>query len=180
MTNRNFDEWLSKFRPSISSYDYYIDFEKVLAWVGKTAGTAATGAVIGSLLGPLGTFVGAGIGAAVGGIVSTATANDGKSYARKEVSEAIAKAKGMTKNDIDRSLIPVYNDINNQNQMLKKAIKSELDNIDDADIDDVSAEFNAAFDEGDNKSDHKKKGLFGFKSKKHMALSLILKMRKNI
>ncbi len=30
MTNRNFDEWLSKFRPSISSYDYYIDFEKVI------------------------------------------------------------------------------------------------------------------------------------------------------
>ena len=30
MTNRNFDEWLSKFRPSISSYDYYIDFEKVV------------------------------------------------------------------------------------------------------------------------------------------------------
>ena len=30
MTNRDFDEWLSKFRPSISSYDYYIDFEKVI------------------------------------------------------------------------------------------------------------------------------------------------------
>ena len=30
MTNRNFDEWLSKFRPSISSYDYYIDFDKVV------------------------------------------------------------------------------------------------------------------------------------------------------
>ena len=30
MTNRNFDEWLSKFRPSRSSYDYYIDFEKVV------------------------------------------------------------------------------------------------------------------------------------------------------
>ena len=30
MTNRNFDEWLSKFRASISSYDYYIDFEKVI------------------------------------------------------------------------------------------------------------------------------------------------------
>ena len=30
MTNRNFDEWLSRFRPSISSYDYYIDFEKVV------------------------------------------------------------------------------------------------------------------------------------------------------
>ena len=27
---RNFDEWLSKFRPSISGYDYYIDFEKVI------------------------------------------------------------------------------------------------------------------------------------------------------
>ena len=25
MTNRNFDEWLNKFQPSISSYDYYID-----------------------------------------------------------------------------------------------------------------------------------------------------------
>ena len=30
MTKRDFDEWLSKFRPSISSYDYYIDFEKVV------------------------------------------------------------------------------------------------------------------------------------------------------
>ena len=30
MASRNFDEWLSKFRPSISSYDYYIDFEKVV------------------------------------------------------------------------------------------------------------------------------------------------------
>jgi len=27
---RDFDEWLSKFRPSISSYNYYIDFEKVI------------------------------------------------------------------------------------------------------------------------------------------------------
>lgn len=30
MANRDFDEWLSKFRTSISSYDYYIDFEKVV------------------------------------------------------------------------------------------------------------------------------------------------------
>lgn len=29
MTNRNFDEWLSKFRSSIASYKYYIDFDKV-------------------------------------------------------------------------------------------------------------------------------------------------------
>lgn len=27
---RNFDEWLSKFRQSISGYDYYIDFDKVI------------------------------------------------------------------------------------------------------------------------------------------------------
>ncbi len=27
---RNFDEWLSKFRASISGYDYYIDFDKVV------------------------------------------------------------------------------------------------------------------------------------------------------
>lgn len=27
---RDFDKWLSKFRPSISSYDYYIDFKKVV------------------------------------------------------------------------------------------------------------------------------------------------------
>lgn len=30
MTSRNFEEWLSKFRASISSYDYYIDFKKVV------------------------------------------------------------------------------------------------------------------------------------------------------
>ena len=30
MANRNFDEWLSKFRMSISSCDYYVDFEKVV------------------------------------------------------------------------------------------------------------------------------------------------------
>ncbi len=26
---RNFDEWLSKFKSSISTYDYYVDFEKI-------------------------------------------------------------------------------------------------------------------------------------------------------
>lgn len=30
MLKRDFDEWLSKFRSSISSYDYYIDFDKVV------------------------------------------------------------------------------------------------------------------------------------------------------
>lgn len=30
MTDRNFEKWLEKFRASISSYDYYIDFEKVV------------------------------------------------------------------------------------------------------------------------------------------------------
>ncbi|MEA4967855.1 MAG: DpnII family type II restriction endonuclease, partial [Bacteroidaceae bacterium] len=30
MGNRNFNEWLSKFRLSISGYDYYVDFNKVV------------------------------------------------------------------------------------------------------------------------------------------------------
>lgn len=30
MKSRNFDDWLAKFRASISTYDYYIDFNKVL------------------------------------------------------------------------------------------------------------------------------------------------------
>ena len=30
MKNRDFDAWLEKFRPSISGYNYYIDFEKVV------------------------------------------------------------------------------------------------------------------------------------------------------
>ena len=30
MTNRDFEGWLGKFRASISGYDYYIDFEKVI------------------------------------------------------------------------------------------------------------------------------------------------------
>lgn len=30
MIDRNFEKWLEKFRASISSYDYYIDFEKVV------------------------------------------------------------------------------------------------------------------------------------------------------
>ena len=29
MANRDFDEWLSQFRPSIATFDYYVDFEKV-------------------------------------------------------------------------------------------------------------------------------------------------------
>ena len=30
MKNRDFDAWLEKFRPSISGYNYYIDFEKII------------------------------------------------------------------------------------------------------------------------------------------------------
>lgn len=32
---RNFNEWLSKFRLSISGYDYYVDFNKVVDNVEK-------------------------------------------------------------------------------------------------------------------------------------------------
>lgn len=35
MSYRNFDEWLSKFRISISGYGYYIDFDKVVSNVDK-------------------------------------------------------------------------------------------------------------------------------------------------
>jgi len=35
MSNRDFDEWLSKFRNSISGYGYYIDFNKVVRNVNK-------------------------------------------------------------------------------------------------------------------------------------------------
>ena len=35
MNNRDFDEWLGKFKQSISTYDYYIDFEKVIKNVDK-------------------------------------------------------------------------------------------------------------------------------------------------
>lgn len=35
MKTRNFDSWLSKFKSSISSYDYYIDFNKVIRNVDK-------------------------------------------------------------------------------------------------------------------------------------------------
>ncbi len=35
MINRSFDEWLGKFRLSISGYDYYIDFNKVINNVEK-------------------------------------------------------------------------------------------------------------------------------------------------
>lgn len=30
MLNRNFDEWIAKFRTSISTYDYYVNFDKVI------------------------------------------------------------------------------------------------------------------------------------------------------
>lgn len=35
MAHRDFNEWLSKFRASISSYDYYINFKKVISNVEK-------------------------------------------------------------------------------------------------------------------------------------------------
>ena len=35
MKTRNFDEWLAKFRASISTYDYYIDFDKVVRNVNR-------------------------------------------------------------------------------------------------------------------------------------------------
>ena len=46
MANRDFDEWLSKFRPSISTYDYYVDFEKVYRNVAEVKATIREGMVL--------------------------------------------------------------------------------------------------------------------------------------
>ena len=35
MMNRNFNDWLSKFKASISDYTYYVDFEKIYKNVDK-------------------------------------------------------------------------------------------------------------------------------------------------
>lgn len=35
MSERNFEEWLNKFRPSISGYNYYVNFDKVVKNVDK-------------------------------------------------------------------------------------------------------------------------------------------------
>ena len=35
MVERNFEEWLGKFRASIASYEYYVDFKKVYSNVDK-------------------------------------------------------------------------------------------------------------------------------------------------
>lgn len=35
MMNRNFNDWLSKFKASISNYSYYVDFNKIYGNVDK-------------------------------------------------------------------------------------------------------------------------------------------------
>ena len=34
MMNRNFNDWLSKFKASISNYSYYVDFNKIYGRTG--------------------------------------------------------------------------------------------------------------------------------------------------
>ena len=35
MTKRNFDNWISEFKSSISNYSYYVDFDKIYQNVDK-------------------------------------------------------------------------------------------------------------------------------------------------
>ncbi len=111
-----------------------LEFEKFIDGVGKIAGTVATGAGVGSLFGPAGTLIGAGIGALAGTIGSLITADDGKATARKSVSEAISNAKNITFSSTDKALQPIYKDITNQNNKLKNAINTELENIENLSV----------------------------------------------
>ena len=127
-----------------------VDFNDVLEWTTKTAGTAAAGAVLGSMLGSVipgaGTLVGAGIGAVVGGIAHACTGDGGKADARKSVSDAITKATQQANNNINSMLRPVIKDINDQKRQLSNSIKEEVSNIEELQdtldsFDDEIAEF---------------------------------------
>lgn len=127
-----------------------VDFNDVLEWTAKTAGTAAAGAALGSMLGSVipgaGTLVGAGIGAVVGGIAHACTGDGGKADARKSVSDAITKATQQANNNINSMLRPVIKDINDQKRQLSNSIKEELSNIEELQdtldsFDDEIAEF---------------------------------------
>lgn len=127
-----------------------VDFNDVLEWTAKTAGTAAAGAALGSVLGSVipgaGTLVGAGIGAVVGGIAHACTGDGGKADARKSVSDAITKATQQANNNINSMLRPVIKDINDQKRQLSNSIKEELSNIEELQdtldsFDDEIAEF---------------------------------------
>ena len=127
-----------------------VDFNDVLEWTPKTAGTATAGAFLGSMLGSVipvaGTLVGAGIGAVVGGIAHACTGDGGKADARKSVSDAITKATQQANNNINSMLRPVIKDINDQKRQLSNSVKEELSNIEELQdtldsFDDEIAEF---------------------------------------
>lgn len=127
-----------------------VDFNDVLEWTAKTAGTSAAGAALGSMLGSVipvaGTLVGAGVGAVIGGFVHACTGDGGKADARKSVSDAITKATQQANNNINSMLGPVIRDINNQKRQLSNSVKEELSNIEELQdtldsFDDEIAEF---------------------------------------
>lgn len=126
--NVDFDSYID-FSGALSELD--IDFNDVLGWTTKTAGTAAVGAALGSFIPGVGNLIGAAVGAAVGGVVHACSGDGGKADAKKSISDAIGKAKFKAKYDIERALRPVLNDIANQKKKLKDAARLELDNIED-------------------------------------------------
>lgn len=106
-----------------------VDWEDVTNWVGKTAGTAATGAVLGSIIPGVGTLIGAAVGGIFGGVVHACSGDGGKADARKSAGDAIGKAKQRVKTNIPSILSSVLYDIDAQGKMLKSSIDKEKDNI---------------------------------------------------
>lgn len=108
-----------------------INFDDIVGWVTKTAGTAAAGAALGSCIPIVGTLIGAGVGALIGGVAHACSGDGGKADARKSVSDAIGKAKQSAKSNIASWLKPILENIDEQKQKLHNSVKVELTNIED-------------------------------------------------
>lgn len=133
-----------------------IDFEDILSWTTKTAGSAATGAFVGSLIGPVGSLIGAVAGGIAGGIAHACSGDGGKADARKSVSDAIGKAIQQAKSNINTMLTPVIRDMNFQKHQLSNSVKKELANIEE--LQDTLETFDVEISEFVNGLKYKKYG----------------------
>lgn len=108
-----------------------INFDDVLSWTAKTAGTAAAGAVVGSFIPVAGPLIGASVGAVVGCIAHACSGDGGKADARKSVSDAISKATQRAKSNVNSILAPVIRDVETQKRQLSNSVRTELANIEE-------------------------------------------------
>lgn len=115
------------FNGALSELD--IDFDDILGFITKTAGTAAIGATIGSVIPGVGTLIGAAAGAVIGGIVHASSGDGGKAVAKQEVSKAISKAKVIAEQNLAEALSPVLRNIENERRKIKSFVRKELNNI---------------------------------------------------